>query len=113
MFQSFPCRFVPAADGQPSSEKLQRAKGARVLVRLFCVALVAIAGVSSSAVAQTAEFSQGTRRNPPKPGSGLRSCDSPNDRSAFNSQNKKPVPFRCHWESSIGSVYLRIARSQA
>src|SRR5437773_6193617 len=113
MFPPFPRRFVPEVDGQPSSEKLHRTKGASGLVRLFCMALVAIAGVSSSAVAQTAEFSQGTRRNPPKPGSGLRSCDSPNDRSAFNCQNKKPVPFRWHWESSIGSVYLRIARSQA
>ena len=61
MFQSYPRRFVPAADREPSSEKLHRTKGARVLVRLFCVALVAIAGIGSPAVAQTAEFSQGNK----------------------------------------------------
>src|SRR6266852_3546150 len=61
MFQSFPRRFVPAADREPSSEKLHRTKGARVLVRLFWLTIVGIAGVGSPAVAQTAEFTQGNK----------------------------------------------------
>ena len=62
MFQSFPRRFVPEVDGQPSSEKLHRPKRAKALVRLFCVAvaLLTLPWFGSSLQAQNAEFTQNT-----------------------------------------------------
>src|ERR1700694_1988779 len=63
MFQSFPRRFVPAADCQPSSKKLHRPKAATALGRLFwlVVALLCLPWLGSSAQAQTAEFTQNTK----------------------------------------------------
>jgi RHS repeat-associated protein len=61
MFHPFLRRVVLSARTQPSTERFSRPRLAAVPIRLCCLAVIAISLASSSAVAQTAEFTQGNK----------------------------------------------------